>query len=79
MYIAFPLSVLMFEHQDSLLLGKIHHSLLKVLLLDVETELQRGSFSNLSISCKFLALLQSVCTIVELFFLKHASFPSLLS
>ncbi|KAL1188979.1 Homeobox-DDT domain protein RLT3 [Cardamine amara subsp. amara] len=49
-----------FHDKDSLLLGKIHHSLLRVLLLDVETELQRGSFSNLSISCKFLALLQSV-------------------
>ncbi|KAL0670210.1 hypothetical protein Bca4012_032914 [Brassica carinata] len=45
---------------DSLLLGKIHLSLLKLLLVDVETELQRGSFSTLSISCKFLALLQSV-------------------
>lgn len=67
MYIVFPLSVLAFEPQDSLLLGKIHLSLLKLLLLDVETELQRGSFSNLSISCKFLALLQSVCTNVELF------------
>ncbi|KAF3555441.1 hypothetical protein F2Q69_00016436 [Brassica cretica] len=31
-----------------------------LLLVDVETELQRGSFSTLSISCKFLALLQSV-------------------
>ncbi|CAL9224946.1 unnamed protein product [Arabidopsis halleri] len=49
-----------FHDKDSLLLGKIHLSLLKLLLLDVETELQRGSFSNLSISCKFLALLQSV-------------------
>ncbi|CAG7896634.1 unnamed protein product [Brassica rapa] len=49
-----------FHDKDSLLLGKIHLSLLKLLLLDVETELQRGSFSTLSISCKFLALLQSV-------------------
>ncbi|XP_024005575.1 homeobox-DDT domain protein RLT3 isoform X1 [Eutrema salsugineum] len=49
-----------FHDKDSLLLGKIHLSLLKLLLLDVGTELQRGSFSNLSISCKFLALLQSV-------------------
>ncbi|VVB01384.1 unnamed protein product [Arabis nemorensis] len=49
-----------FHDKDSLLLGKIHLSLLKLLLLDVETEMQRGSFSNLSISCKFLALLQSV-------------------
>ncbi|XP_056854992.1 homeobox-DDT domain protein RLT3-like [Raphanus sativus] len=49
-----------FHHKDSLLLGKIHLSLLKLLLLDVETELQRGSFSSLTISCKFLALLQSV-------------------
>ncbi|XP_010450235.1 PREDICTED: homeobox-DDT domain protein RLT3-like isoform X1 [Camelina sativa] len=49
-----------FHDKDSLLLGKIHLSLLKLLLLDVETELQRGYFSNLSISCKFLALLQSV-------------------
>ncbi|KAG2314086.1 hypothetical protein Bca52824_017208 [Brassica carinata] len=49
-----------FHDKDSLLLGKIHLSLLKLLLLDVEAELQRGSFSTLSISCKFLALLQSV-------------------
>ncbi|KAF3575502.1 hypothetical protein DY000_02034102 [Brassica cretica] len=49
-----------FHDKDSLLLGKIHLSLLKLLLVDVETELQRGSFSTLSISCKFLALLQSV-------------------
>ncbi|EOA15935.1 hypothetical protein CARUB_v10004029mg [Capsella rubella] len=49
-----------FHDKDSFLLGKIHLSLLKLLLLDVETELQRGSFSNLNISCKFLALLQSV-------------------
>ncbi|CAN8232429.1 unnamed protein product [Cochlearia groenlandica] len=49
-----------FHDKDSLLLGKIYLSLLKLLLLDVETELQGGSYSNLSISCKFLALLQSV-------------------
>ncbi|XP_010557732.1 PREDICTED: homeobox-DDT domain protein RLT3 isoform X2 [Tarenaya hassleriana] len=49
-----------FHDKDSLLLGKIHLSLLKLLLLDLETELQRGIFTNLSISCKFLALLHSV-------------------
>lgn len=59
--------ILHFLYQDSLLLGKIHLSLLKLLLLDVETELQRGSFSTLSISCKFLALLQSVCGAIYFF------------
>ncbi|XP_010542047.1 PREDICTED: homeobox-DDT domain protein RLT3-like [Tarenaya hassleriana] len=49
-----------FHDKDSLLLGKIHLSLLKLLVLDLETELQRGTFTNLSISCKFLALLHSV-------------------
>lgn len=59
--------ILHFLFQDSLLLGKIHLSLLKLLLVDVETELQRGSFSTLSISCKFLALLQSVCGAIYFF------------
>ncbi|KAF5746208.1 hypothetical protein HS088_TW06G00375 [Tripterygium wilfordii] len=49
-----------FHYKDSLLLGKIHVSLLKLLLSDIETELNSGLWPNLSISCKFLALLHSV-------------------
>lgn len=49
-----------FHDKDSLLLGKIHVALLKLLLLDVETELTKGSFHHLSKSCKLLALLHSV-------------------
>ncbi|XP_056171319.1 homeobox-DDT domain protein RLT3-like [Syzygium oleosum] len=49
-----------FHDKDSLLLGKIHVALLKLLLFDVETELTRGSFHHLSKSCKLLALLHSV-------------------
>ncbi|KAF8007499.1 hypothetical protein BT93_K1498 [Corymbia citriodora subsp. variegata] len=49
-----------FHDKDSLLLGKIHVALLKLLLFDVETELTRGSFHHSSKSCKLLALLHSV-------------------
>ncbi|XP_048139087.1 homeobox-DDT domain protein RLT3 isoform X2 [Rhodamnia argentea] len=49
-----------FHDKDSLLLGKIHLALLKLLLFDIETELTRGSFHHLSKSCKLLALLHSV-------------------
>lgn len=49
-----------FHDKDSLLLGKIHVALLKLLLLDVEMGLSSGIFPNLSVSCKFLALLHSV-------------------
>lgn len=49
-----------FHDKDSLLLGKIHVALLKLLLSDVETELGRGCLPHLSVSCKFLALLHSV-------------------
>uniref|UniRef100_A0A2N9IPY1 Homeobox domain-containing protein n=1 Tax=Fagus sylvatica TaxID=28930 RepID=A0A2N9IPY1_FAGSY len=50
-----------FHDKDSLLLGKIHVALLKLLISDVEAELSNGYFpSHLSISCNFLALLHSV-------------------
>ncbi|KAF5726515.1 hypothetical protein HS088_TW22G00193 [Tripterygium wilfordii] len=49
-----------FHDKDSLLLAKIHVSLLKLLLSDIETELNNGLWPNLSISCKFIALLHSV-------------------
>ncbi|KAJ4849849.1 hypothetical protein Tsubulata_040811 [Turnera subulata] len=49
-----------FRDKDSLLLGKIHVALLKLLLSDVETEIRTGVLPNLSVSCKFLALLHSV-------------------
>ncbi|XP_071723804.1 homeobox-DDT domain protein RLT3 [Rutidosis leptorrhynchoides] len=49
-----------FHDKDSLLLGKIHLSLLKLLLSDIETELKTGIVRHSSISCKFLALLHSV-------------------
>ncbi|GLT94283.1 hypothetical protein SLE2022_120320 [Rubroshorea leprosula] len=49
-----------FHDKDSLLLGKIHVSLLKLLLFDVEMELSTGVLPHLSVSCKFLALLHSV-------------------
>ncbi|XP_037494138.1 homeobox-DDT domain protein RLT3 isoform X2 [Jatropha curcas] len=49
-----------FHDKDSLLLGKIHVALLKLLLSDVETEISNGFLPHLSISCKFLALLHSV-------------------
>ncbi|KAM7263053.1 hypothetical protein ACFE04_000736 [Oxalis oulophora] len=49
-----------FHDKDSLLLGKIHVSLLKLLLSDIETELKSGILRNSSISCKFLALLHTV-------------------
>lgn len=49
-----------FHDKDSMLLGKIHVALLKLLLSDVEMELGRGCPPHLSVSCKFLALLHSV-------------------
>lgn len=49
-----------FHYKDSLLLGKIHVALLKLLLSDVETELSSRVLPHLSVSCKFLALLHSV-------------------
>ena len=46
---------------DSLLLGKIHVALLKLLISDVEAELSNGCFPpHLSISCNFLASLHLV-------------------
>ncbi|XP_039039455.1 homeobox-DDT domain protein RLT3-like [Hibiscus syriacus] len=49
-----------FHDKDSLLLGKIHVALLKLLLSDVQLELSGAFLSHFSLSCKFLALLQSV-------------------
>ncbi|XVF31979.1 hypothetical protein REPUB_Repub17cG0042100 [Reevesia pubescens] len=49
-----------FHDKDSLLLGKIHVALLKLLLSDVETELISALLPHFSLSCKFLALLHSV-------------------
>lgn len=50
----------MHSFQDSLLLGKIHVALLKLLISDVETELSSGFSPRLRKSCNFLALLHSV-------------------
>ncbi|XP_048232620.1 homeobox-DDT domain protein RLT3 isoform X2 [Ricinus communis] len=49
-----------FHDKDSLLLGKIHVALLKLLLSDVETEISSRYLPHSSVSCKFLALLHSV-------------------
>ncbi|KAG2713473.1 hypothetical protein I3760_04G177700 [Carya illinoinensis] len=49
-----------FHDKDSLLLGKIHVALLKLLISDVQAELSSGFSPNLSKSCNFLALLHSV-------------------
>ncbi|GAV68407.1 LOW QUALITY PROTEIN: Homeobox domain-containing protein/DDT domain-containing protein [Cephalotus follicularis] len=49
-----------FHDKDSLLLGKIHVALLKLLISDVETEVRSGIFPHSGVSCKFLALLHSV-------------------
>ncbi|XWS31134.1 hypothetical protein CRYUN_Cryun23aG0051500 [Craigia yunnanensis] len=49
-----------FHDKDSLLLGKIHVALLKLLLSDVEAELIGALLPHFSLSCKFLALLHSV-------------------
>ncbi|XWS75947.1 hypothetical protein CRYUN_Cryun01aG0135400 [Craigia yunnanensis] len=49
-----------FHDKDSLLLGKIHVALLKLLLSDVEAELSSALLPHFSLSCKFLALLHSV-------------------
>ncbi|KAH1081630.1 hypothetical protein J1N35_021391 [Gossypium stocksii] len=49
-----------FHDKDSLLLGKIHVALLKLLLSDVEVELSGAVLPHFSLSCKFLALLHSV-------------------
>ncbi|XP_022771609.1 homeobox-DDT domain protein RLT3-like isoform X2 [Durio zibethinus] len=49
-----------FHDKDSLLLGKIHVALLKLLLSDVEAELSAALSRRFSLPCKFLALLHSV-------------------
>lgn len=49
-----------FHDKDSLLLGKIHVALLKLLLSDIEVEHNNSLSSNLSRSCNYLALLHSI-------------------
>ncbi|KAK1391054.1 homeobox-DDT domain protein RLT3 [Heracleum sosnowskyi] len=49
-----------FQDKDSLLLGKINTTLLRVLLCDVETELSNGFFPHSMKNSKFLGLLDSV-------------------
>ncbi|KAL5554766.1 hypothetical protein UlMin_042167 [Ulmus minor] len=51
-----------FHDKDSLILGKIHVALLKLLLSDIEVELSSGFLPHLSKSCNFLSLLHSVET-----------------
>ncbi|KAI4365593.1 hypothetical protein MLD38_021563 [Melastoma candidum] len=49
-----------FHDKDSLILGKVHLALLKVLIHNIENELTRNCFGGLHKSCKLLALLRSV-------------------
>ncbi|KAG5533005.1 hypothetical protein RHGRI_027294 [Rhododendron griersonianum] len=49
-----------FHDKESMLLGQIHLSLLKLLVSDVETELSRGVFPPVSNNGKFIELLHSV-------------------
>ncbi|XP_074324417.1 homeobox-DDT domain protein RLT3 [Apium graveolens] len=49
-----------FQDKDSLLLGKINTTLLRVLLCDVETELSNGFIPHSMKNSKFLGLLHSV-------------------
>ncbi|OVA10751.1 Homeobox domain [Macleaya cordata] len=49
-----------FHDKDSLLLGKIHVALLKLLISDVEMELSSGFLSHASKDCRFLGFLHSV-------------------
>ncbi|EPS74161.1 hypothetical protein M569_00592, partial [Genlisea aurea] len=49
-----------FCDKNSLLLGQVHLSLLRLLLIEVEKELRRGFFSNAIKNCKFLNLLHSL-------------------
>ncbi|XP_052193159.1 homeobox-DDT domain protein RLT3 isoform X2 [Diospyros lotus] len=49
-----------FCDKESMLLGKVHLALLKLLLSDVEMELSRGTFPHVSKNGKFLELLHSV-------------------
>ncbi|XP_010274901.1 PREDICTED: homeobox-DDT domain protein RLT3 isoform X2 [Nelumbo nucifera] len=49
-----------FHDKDSLLLGKIHVSLLKLLLSDVAIELSNGYLPRMSKDCRFLWFLHSV-------------------
>ncbi|KAL6134806.1 hypothetical protein ACLB2K_067034 [Fragaria x ananassa] len=49
-----------FHEKDSLLLGKIHVALLKLLLSHVQAELSSGCMPHLSKSCHFLAFIHSL-------------------
>ncbi|XP_043705835.1 homeobox-DDT domain protein RLT3 isoform X2 [Telopea speciosissima] len=49
-----------FHDKDLLLLGKVHVALLKLLLSDVETELNNGFLRRMNKDCRFLVLLHSV-------------------
>ncbi|KAG1359055.1 Homeobox-DDT domain protein RLT3 [Cocos nucifera] len=49
-----------FHDKDSLLLGKIHVALLKLLLLDVEREITAGFICRASKDCRFLGFLNFV-------------------
>ncbi|KAK8951117.1 hypothetical protein KSP39_PZI003978 [Platanthera zijinensis] len=48
-----------FSDKDSLLLGKVHVGLLKLLLLSAEREISSGFVSRSSKDCRFLSFLQS--------------------
>lgn len=54
-----------FGIQDSLLLGQVHVSLLKLLVSDIDQDLSRGFLPLASKNRKFLALLHSVSTSIS--------------
>ncbi|KAK6940406.1 WHIM1 domain, partial [Dillenia turbinata] len=49
-----------FHDKDSLLLGKVHIALLKLLLRDIEVQLTNGFFPSISKNCMYLRLLHLV-------------------
>uniref|UniRef100_A0A2P2MBS6 Uncharacterized protein LOC105643603 isoform X1 n=1 Tax=Rhizophora mucronata TaxID=61149 RepID=A0A2P2MBS6_RHIMU len=49
-----------FHDKDSLLLGKIHVALLRLLFSNIESEMSSGNPPHSSMSCNFLALLHSI-------------------
>lgn len=49
--------------QDSLLLGKVHVALLKLLMLDTEKEITAGFIPRASNACRFLVFLNFVSLI----------------
>ncbi|MCD9640180.1 hypothetical protein HAX54_025325 [Datura stramonium] len=49
-----------FHEKDSLLLGQVHLSLLRLLLADVEIQLNKGFIHQASRSCNFLGLVHSI-------------------